>query len=703
MTEYACDIRVIRFLRERTLGNSPSCLVRQLWENHSEEWLKRACRYLGACSAFVARPSLLPVTFQDPPQPVAIPTHRWILAVYGRDILSRLDHIKARITSTFGTVLKMYSTKKITKKLSGIAKGTALWLTSVNNEVGQILISVLTAQEGPGLDTMIACLIQRYSSAGVAPPRLLYVNTGCCKEDGETRLKKRFGGWPDLVVKLDIYHFMRRLASGCTNEAHPLYKTFMAKLSCCIFEWNSSDIALLRRAKRKQLKKEGVPGITEKLVDKHITKDELSLHCRRRTRGEQQTIMSIELLFNELKGVKSRDLLGVSLFDWERMEHIWRVQKRHVKCIQDEPGVLLYTETGRTNKGGIILPNYRCARGSTSLESFHCHVNRFIPGTSANSLNFQLYLLEGIHRWNQNREAASLAVKPPSLFSYSEDLVHCANTHSVNMLGKKLVPSFQPPGVYTGELMGIEYLNWQKGQAMQDQDLDAEQTNQMLEDVGSEEESQDEAFEDGGVDPTIELLEFTAPSSVPSPATTTSTCINETPTSPQAAVSTVATTCPCLPATDASSAPPGKQLFVHTAVPSSPSAITTSSTLAPLFSTNLLAPVSSATNADLPGPSDITPTAPEEQLAVDEHCVPGMDLVDSLAEYLVGLRTKRGLTLNNQQASTIIALWQNLLPYDKQRVANAARHQLLCLSHLCGYVLLLQPHSLALNISTTYL
>lgn len=95
---------------------------------------------------------------------------------------------------------------------------------------------------------------------------------------------------------------------------------------------------------------------------------------------------------------------------------------------------------------------------------------------------------------------------------------------------------------------------------MQDQDPDAEQTNQMLEDVGSEEELQDEGFEDGGVDPTIELMEFTASSSVPSAATTTSTCINETPTSPQAAVSTVAATSPRLPATDASLATPGKQL-----------------------------------------------------------------------------------------------------------------------------------------------
>ncbi len=61
--------------------------------------------------------------------------------------------------------------------------------------------------------------------------------------------------------------------------------------------------------------------------------------------------------------------------------------------------------------------------------------------------------------------------------------------------------------------------------------------------------------------------------------------------------------------------------------------------------------------------------------AVDERNIPGMDRVDSLAEYLVGLRNETGQTLNSQQASTIIALWQNLLPYDQQRVAYSARRR----------------------------
>ncbi len=178
----------------------------------------------------------------------------------------------------------------------------------------------------------------------------------------------------NVVIPLEQY------PSGCTKDAHPLYPIFMSRLSSCIFEWDSGDVAFLRQTKREQLKREGVPGITEKLVDQQITKDELALHCRRRTRGERQMVIMIEQLLNELMGVKGRDYLGVPLLDHERMQNIWKTQKKHVKCIQDEPGVLLYTVTGTTTKEGIVLPNYRCARGSTSLESFHLHLNSFILG-----------------------------------------------------------------------------------------------------------------------------------------------------------------------------------------------------------------------------------------------------------------------------------------------------------------------------------
>ena len=59
-----------------------------------------------------------------------------------------------------------------------------------------------------------------------------------------------------------------------------------------------------------------------------------------------------------------------------------------------------------------MLPLLRCARGSTSLESFHSHIVKFIPGTSANAVNFQAYLIKGITRWNASRAQAALSTIP---------------------------------------------------------------------------------------------------------------------------------------------------------------------------------------------------------------------------------------------------------------------------------------------------
>ncbi|XP_068569967.1 uncharacterized protein [Cebidichthys violaceus] len=221
--KYACDIRVIRLLRDRTLGNSPARLAKQLKENHGEEWLNRVAHYFGECAEFVDGPNLLPVVCQQPPKHIDVPTSRWLLSVYGMDILTRLDHIKASITSTFGSILKMDSTKKITKKLAGHGRGTAQWVTSIWNEVGQILISVLTVQEGPGPNAMVSGVMERYRQADVPPPVLLYVDCGCCKSEGSSKLQTRFAAWPEPPHKtghLALYEEAGRWLHH--RRSHPL-------------------------------------------------------------------------------------------------------------------------------------------------------------------------------------------------------------------------------------------------------------------------------------------------------------------------------------------------------------------------------------------------------------------------------------------------------------------------------------------------
>ena len=175
------------------------------------------------------------------------------------------------------------------------------------------MVSVLTASEGSGLDGMAQGLIRRYESAGVPAPQILYVDTGCCTVgDEQSKLKARFTGWPNVEIRLDIWHFMRRLACGVTTEAHQLYGVFMSRLSACIFEWDAGDLANLVAAKKAQLKGEGLTVLDKDAVMQHVRRDELSLHCRRRTRGVETTTRLIGNLITELSGPKGCDSLGQS-------------------------------------------------------------------------------------------------------------------------------------------------------------------------------------------------------------------------------------------------------------------------------------------------------------------------------------------------------------------------------------------------------
>ena len=202
-------------------------------------------------------------------------------------------------------------------------------------------------------------------------------------------------------------------------ESHPLYGTFMACLSECIFEWDSGDYQLLMQAKKAELVVAGIPNPCEYAVRKAIKKEELARYCRRRTRGVEKTTELIEDLLLSLS--MATDTLGVPLLKAE-MNTIWEEQRKHVQCIQDPPNIQLYTITGHITKGSTRLPVLRCSRGSTSLESFHLHLTRFVPGTSASAVNFQAYLLDGITRWNTSRAKAAIQSADESLRTFNTRL-----------------------------------------------------------------------------------------------------------------------------------------------------------------------------------------------------------------------------------------------------------------------------------------
>jgi len=226
---------------------------------------------------------------------------------------------------------------------------------------------------------MATGLVNRYQQSSQPPPVLLYVDRDCCS----AATRRLFQPWQDLHIRLDIWHFMRRFASCCTTESHPMYGLFMSKLSACIFQWDSEDVAALHHAKSAELAEKSASGFTDADLQRKVSRKELALHCRRTTRGTEETTRLLEELITCFASDLGKDTMGVPLLDHDRTQPMWEQQRQHIPCIQDPAGVCLYTRTGSLTKGGIELPTYRCARGSTSLESFHRHMATFIPGNHA--------------------------------------------------------------------------------------------------------------------------------------------------------------------------------------------------------------------------------------------------------------------------------------------------------------------------------
>lgn len=89
---------------------------RQVQENHTEEYLHRKDLYTTLLMTLVQPGGIMSAfgqTFQAPPPPRELPSARLLRHAF---LLAEADHVQdyqSQILSTFGTVLKMDSTKKV--------------------------------------------------------------------------------------------------------------------------------------------------------------------------------------------------------------------------------------------------------------------------------------------------------------------------------------------------------------------------------------------------------------------------------------------------------------------------------------------------------------------------------------------------------------------------------------------------------------
>ncbi|CAB1425561.1 unnamed protein product [Pleuronectes platessa] len=235
-----------------------------------------------------------------------------------------------------------------------------------SSECGQLLNCVLTTVEGAGLDELCRGIVKRYKKAGEPEPEVIYVDRDCCSGRGTSPVLSWLRPWK-TTVRLDIFHFMRRFTRGLTTEHHPIYGTFCSKLSNCIFEWDQDDICRLKEAKKSKLQKQHAGHApTEAQVLANISSSELARHCKRRTLGVEETRRLIDGLLESMWELT--DTTGLRLINPESMTKVWETPQKHLTCIQDPPGVELYTKVrSGSKKGDKVLDVLRCGRGSSSV------------------------------------------------------------------------------------------------------------------------------------------------------------------------------------------------------------------------------------------------------------------------------------------------------------------------------------------------
>ncbi|KAI9525194.1 hypothetical protein NQZ68_009402 [Dissostichus eleginoides] len=189
--QLALDRKCVTMLKPRTVGNSSSYLQQALEEVHSEEWARHAIEYLADCELHKKRSTITQsdvAVYMRPPPFSPLPLAQWFETVHANEILGHLEEMKGIITSTYGRILKLDSTKKITKKLAGGIADTATWMTNVSNECGEVLNCVLTTGERAGLEGLCQGIVKRYQDAGEPEPEVIYVDRDCCNETGDSQL-----------------------------------------------------------------------------------------------------------------------------------------------------------------------------------------------------------------------------------------------------------------------------------------------------------------------------------------------------------------------------------------------------------------------------------------------------------------------------------------------------------------------------------
>ncbi|KAE8299677.1 hypothetical protein D5F01_LYC02089 [Larimichthys crocea] len=155
--------------------------------------------------------------------------------------------------------------------------------------------------------------------------------------------------WFETVHSNDILSHLDEMKGAITSTYGRILKMDSTK----------KDVQRLKEAKRAEWKSShSGHAPTEKQLMATISPGELKRHCRRRTCGVEEIRRMISELLESVWELT--DTTGLHLVNNDSMRHVWEVQQKHPECLQDPPGVALYTKVGTLQKGGKELDILRC-------------------------------------------------------------------------------------------------------------------------------------------------------------------------------------------------------------------------------------------------------------------------------------------------------------------------------------------------------
>ncbi|TDG98454.1 hypothetical protein EPR50_G00218830 [Perca flavescens] len=202
----------------------------------------------------------------------------------------------------------------------------------------------------------------------------------------------------NIIIKMDLFHCLRRFLRECVSEHHPLYSSFAQFLSAAFSVVDQEDLQRLKEAY-------AFFGIQPA----NPTKAHIREHCRTRIPQPEELVKRVEGVFQHF--YLATDPNGIPLFK-PSMLKTWRIQRIHILrgCLSDPEveGGILYRHGGTLQLNhvqgeGTKVPVWIPIRGTSQQEGYHFHQAQWVTGTCVSTEPFLAQGMTGVARWNYQR------------------------------------------------------------------------------------------------------------------------------------------------------------------------------------------------------------------------------------------------------------------------------------------------------------